>query len=558
MKQNKKLKGTTIAGFVAILLLYVGVSIIVINMSRSEDVLVILGQPTPVRTLTGVFSIISNLSLILLVVFYGKVGFIVSLIILIAQFPPLFIAIFGQRNFSGMAGISTNLFSIITIIIIYMFYNRTRRYQGRLQEQATTDRVTGLPNRFACTELMDKLVRHKEPFSIAVLNLNNFKKINNTMGHHTGNAVLAETASRLTKAAQARGTTTEDFVSCQGGDEYAIIIQGTKSEEEIRDILHYYKVQLEDRLTVDGVDYYLPISIGYAMFPDDGTDSDALLSSANTAMTFSKKRKSETIRRFLPDLMDSSRSLEIERKLGEALEKGTLYYHLQPQYDISHKLIGFEALARMKDAEGNTVSPADFIPAAERAGLIDQVDRTVFRNSAIFFGQLIEKTHTDITLSVNVSVRHLMKNDFLDEVREILRVSKVPVEQLEIEITESIMIDSVDKALSVISDIKNMGIKVAIDDFGTGYSSLSYLNSFPADLLKVDKSFIDKMNTSDSSRQYVAAIISMGHVMNFKVISEGVEEPEQIETLRSIGCDYIQGFIWGRPMPPEEAEKLVA
>jgi EAL domain-containing protein (putative c-di-GMP-specific phosphodiesterase class I) len=150
-----------------------------------------------------------------------------------------------------------------------------------------------------------------------------------------------------------------------------------------------------------------------------------------------------------------------------------------------------------------------------------------------------------------------MRNDFIDEVRSIVTTCDFPVKDLEIEITESVMIDSAEEALSCINEIKRMGARIALDDFGTGYSSLSYLNTFPADILKVDKSFIDKMNSSDSSKQYVAAIISIGHIMNFDVISEGVEKPEQLDTLRSIGCDYIQGYIWGRPLPPDEAEALV-
>ena len=150
-----------------------------------------------------------------------------------------------------------------------------------------------------------------------------------------------------------------------------------------------------------------------------------------------------------------------------------------------------------------------------------------------------------------------MKNGFLDELRDIIKQTGIPTNQLEIEITESIMIDSYEKALNCIGEVKNMGIKIAIDDFGTGYSSLSYLYKFPADLLKVDKSFIDQMNSGESSKRYVASIISIGHIMGFDVISEGVEEPDQLETLRSIGCDYIQGFIWGRPLPQDEAEKLV-
>ena len=190
-------------------------------------------------------------------------------------------------------------------------------------------------------------------------------------------------------------------------------------------------------------------------------------------------------------------------------------------------------------------------------GIIDKVDGAVFRKSAEFFGKLIRETGADITLSVNISVKHLMKNDFLDEVRETLKASGVPAGQLEIEITESIMIDSAEKALQVINELAKMGIKLAIDDFGTGYSSLSYLNKFPANLLKIDKSFVDKMNSSDSSKQYVAAIISIGHIMGLDVVAEGVEEQEQLDSLKDIGCDFIQGFIWGRPLPMDEAEKIV-
>jgi len=188
---------------------------------------------------------------------------------------------------------------------------------------------------------------------------------------------------------------------------------------------------------------------------------------------------------------------------------------------------------------------------------VDKVDMCVFRQATSFLAEVLKKGDSDITVSFNVSVRHLMKNNFIEEIKDVIEKSGVPAEHLELEITESIMIDSADKALRRINEVKEMGIKVAIDDFGTGYSSLSYLSKLPSDLLKIDKSFIDTMNTSESSKQYVASIVTIGHVMNLKVISEGVEHPDQLETLRDIGCDYIQGYIWGKPLPPEEAAKLV-
>ena len=211
----------------------------------------------------------------------------------------------------------------------------------------------------------------------------------------------------------------------------------------------------------------------------------------------------------------------------------------------------------MKDTDGNFISPGDFIPSAERMGLIDNVDLSVYKKASAFFGELLEKSGADITLSLNVSVKHLLKSDFLYEVMEIVKDNRIPTSQLEIEITESIMIDSAQRALDCLNELKKMGIKIAIDDFGTGYSSLSYLNSLPADILKIDKSFIDVMNSSESSQEYVEAIISLAHVLKYEVIAEGVEEQDQLDTLKNIGCDYIQGFFWGRPLPKEEAEALV-
>lgn len=225
---------------------------------------------------------------------------------------------------------------------------------------------------------------------------------------------------------------------------------------------------------------------------------------------------------------------------------------------MDHKLRGFEALARMKDTDGTPISPGEFIPIAEKVGLIDKVDSMVFQKATLFFSSLIKKTGLDLTLSINASVRHIMKNGFVEEICDLIKNSGLSTDQLEIEITESILIDSAEKALQCINELKSIGVKFAIDDFGTGYSSLSYLNKIPVNLLKIDKSFIDRINSNESSNQYVKAMISMGHIMGLDVISEGVEKSEQVEVLRSIGCDFIQGFIWGRPMSAEDAEKLVS
>ena len=436
--------------------------------------------------------------------------------------------------------------------------SKMRKFQDRIREQAVTDGLTGLPNRFACVEFVNDLMDRKLPFAVVSIDINNFKSINDTLGHDTGNKVLISIAERWKTVADSGKTGTFDFVIRLGGDEFALIIRGFDSEDDIIKTINYYESELEKKLTVDECDLFLTASYGYAVYPSDAETGDALFTCADVAMHKIKSaNNSDHVCHISPEILNSENSLEMEHKIRLALENETIFFNLQPQYDISHKLRGFEALARMKDSSGDLISPGYFIPVAEKVGIIDKVDLMVFRNAAKFFGKLVSETGANITLSINVSVRHLMKNGFIDEIKNIIESCNVPPEQLEIEITESIMIDSAEKALQCINDIRAMGIKIAIDDFGTGYSSLSYLYNFPADLLKVDKSFIDKMNSSDSSKKYVEAIISIGHIMNFDVISEGVEEPEQLETLRSIGCDYIQGFIWGRPMSPEDAEKVV-
>jgi diguanylate cyclase (GGDEF)-like protein len=545
-------------GFFVLIFLYIGSYVLVVLTSHSEAAIMLGGQPIPYRSITGVFSAIGNLCIVLLVVLYKKPGFLVSMCFLLVSFPSALTGIIKNGNYISIAGIFTNMLTLIAIYMIYSTNTKAEKAQARLRDQAVTDSLTGLPNRFASSELMGALAAKGEKFAVAVLNLKNFKGVNNTMGHSAGNAVLKEVAFRLKKAADSRQTNTHDFVASQGGDEFLLIIRDFRNNDEILETLEQYENVLKDRITVDGCDFFFSASIGWAVYPEDADTVDALLACTSTAMAEVKRGDSGShILRYTPEIANIEHTLEIERKIRAALENDTLFFELQPQFDMKHQLSGFEALARMRDEDGNCIVPGEFIPVAEELGLIDQIDYVVFRKAAGFFGKLIRETNTKSVLSVNVSVRHLMRNSFLDELREVLKSTGMPPEQLEVEITESIMIDSVDKALDCINEIKKLGIKIAIDDFGTGYSSLSYLNDFPADMLKVDKSFIDRMNTNDSSKQYVAAIISIGHVMNFTVISEGVEQPDQLDTLRNIGCDYIQGFIWGRPMAPDDAENLV-
>ena len=552
---NKK---APIYGYIILLLIYLITNSLVRRVAGASGALMVNGNAVPYPAFAGVFTAVANIAVIMIVVYYKRLGFVTAMILLFSQFPFIVISLFVRHNYTSLPGFFTNVSIIVAVILLRVNDKRADVIKRKMAQQAVTDNLTGLPNRFACRELVNDLIKKRKKFAIVSIDINNFKNINDTMGFDAGNMVLIEAGKRWMEIADGGEGKTLDFISRFTGDEFCLIIRKYDTEEDVINTIKKYEEAIEQAIDVYDCDMFVNASFGYDIFPDDTENIDNLFSFSNTAMKEIKSRNSSNhILRFTPDLLKAEKTMEIERKLRNAIENDTIFFNLQPQYDMSHKLRGFEALARMKDEEGNVISPGEFIPVAEKVGLIDTVDGIVSRKAAIFFGEMLEKTGLDITLSVNASVRHLMKNEFIDEVRDILEVSKVPVHNLEIEITESIMIESVDKALQVIDEIEKMGIQIAIDDFGTGYSSLSYLNRFPADLLKVDKSFIDNMNESESSKQYVEAIISMGHIMGFDVISEGVEKPEQLDTLKQIGCDYIQGYIWGKPLSAEDAAKVM-
>ena len=546
------------SAFVLIILLYAIAYFLITKTATSQDTVILFGIPFEASSFTGVFSSLSNICIICLVMLFKRPGYIVSLVLIVSQFPMMYINIFIRQNYRNIPGFFTNFLIILAITFIYLGNRKINKYQNHIREQAVTDKITKLPNRFACSELMQDLHKHTERFAIVSVDLNGFKSINETMGHETGDKVLKEVATRWKALADSFTTGTYDFVARNSGDEFILLISDYDSVEDIEKTISAYRNELERKITLDDCDYYLTACFGYALCPEDSEIIEDLFQFSDAALHEEKKTGvGSRIARYDPDNITSESTLEIERKIRDAISNNSILFNLQPQFDMDHKLRGFEALARIKDENGSMISPADFIPVAEKTGLVDRIDMRIFELGVGFIETVSKECDTDITLSFNISVRHLMKNSFVEDIKRVLSEHNVDPGIIEIEITESIMIDSAEKALQRIDEIKGLGLKVAIDDFGTGYSSLSYLNSLPSDILKIDKSFIDNMNLSDSSRQYVAMIISIGHILDLKVISEGVETSDQVEALKKIGCDYIQGYVWGRPMPPEEAAALV-
>ncbi len=547
------------AFFVVLVAMYFFTNYYVRQAAQSMGAFMLFGEyPVPISAFTGVISSIGNICIIFLVVLYKKMGYFAALLILLFQFPGLIQGLFANRGNTSIPGIFTNLFTIFAITLIFLNHVKISKYQKSILDQAVTDYLTGLPNRYGCDEFMNDLIKQNKKFAMVSIDINSFKSINNSLGQNIGNNVLREVATRWKDIADNGTSGTLDFIARHGGDEFTIIIREFAKPEDVLKTIQAYRKTLEASMISDEYEFYITASFGYAFYPEDGTTIDAISAAADAAMYEIKSlNSSDHVLRFTKDMLKTDYSLAMEREIRAALDNNTVYFNLQPQFDMDHKLRGFEALARMKNVKGEFISPGEFVPIAEKFGLIDKIDGTIFRQAAGFISEAIKETKLDITLSVNVSVRHLMKNGFLDEVKDILLTTGLAPRNLELEITESIMIDSYEKALQCVNDIRDMGIKIAIDDFGTGYSSLSYLHKFPADLLKVDKAFIDKMNSGESSKQYVSSIISIGHLMNFEVIAEGVEEGDQLATLKDIGCDYIQGYLWGRPLSAEDARKVI-
>ena len=434
--------------FVLLVVVHLFTSFLTTQAAISHDSIVFLGNTIPVQAFAGVFSSLANVCIIFLVVFFRKYGFVTAITVLALQFPRLIVSIFLHHNLTTIQGFFTNALTIVACVVIYFNKTEIEKYQSKFRHEAVTDTLTGLPNRFACTEVINNFIKNGFEFSLVSIDLNNFKSVNDTMGHEIGDKMLIEIASRWKALMDSRQTKTIDFIARLGGDEFALVIMGYFDSNGIHNTINAYKAALEKTITIDDCDYFMTACFGCAEFPADAANSTALFSCADAALHEIKRlNSSNCIMHHSDELLKTEQLLETERKLRTALDNDDVQFYLQPQYDASHKLRGFEALARIKDTDGSFLRPDDFIPVAEKAGLIDRVDIQVFRKAAFFMSDVLKKSG-NIIMSVNISVRHLMKNNFMEEIKGIISSSGVPASNFEIEITESIMIDSAEKAFS--------------------------------------------------------------------------------------------------------------
>ena len=440
----------------------------------------------------------------------------------------------------------------VQYVIHRLIINLTTK-EEQVEEMSHKDVLTDLPNRRSVKEHMDELIAsHCEHYAVAIIDIDNFKNVNDTAGHESGDEALGQIAERWKDILG-----TNDFLARLGGDEFAVVISEYESLENLDRMLGNILSALSEKFVLKDRDYYLTASMGVAFYPGDSIDASQSLKYADMAMYVAKKQGRNQQVYFNSIMNDAiEKNVKLETIIRGALEANAFTLLYQPQFRTTDKkLRGFETLIRMWDINGMPVSPAEFIPIAEQSSLIKDVDRWVLSHAMFDFMLLVEK-NPDLVLSINISALHLLDENFLNDLDEVLEMTKFPTACLELELTETVMVESVDHAKEVLQQIKARGIQIALDDFGTGYSSLKYLKDLPIDLLKIDKTFVDSIKDK-KDESFIAAIISLSQIMNFAVISEGVEEEYQRQVLADLGCDYIQGFLWGRPLMLEDARKLI-
>lgn len=437
-----------------------------------------------------------------------------------------------------------------------MRYDQLTEYQSKLQHLAFNDALTGLPNRLMLNEYCMKYMNNCEGFKYAMMFIDsdNFKIINDTLGHTTGDKLIIRIGERLKLVLGGKGS-----IFRLGGDEFVIVMPRFTDFNEIehmaRNILEAFKEPFE----FDDSRIHTSLSIGIAVYPEHAKGVEELLKRSDIAMYRAKEIGKSSFAVYSLEMEKSLKEkVEIEKHLRSALVCNELYLAYQPQVSTdTGEIIGFEALARWNSAELGSVSPVKFIGIAEDSHLIIPLGEWILRSACVFIKKIHTIGHRRCTISVNISIRQLLQEDFTGMVMEILDDTQLKPEFLELEITESILIESLDLVSQKLEELVHKGITIALDDFGKGYSSLSYLRQLPITTLKIDKSFIDNICEAGRSQTLTNEIISIGRKMGLCVVAEGVETELQLEYLKKSGCERFQGFVFSKPVVENEAIGLL-
>lgn len=446
-----------------------------------------------------------------------------------------------------------------------MFYEGTvediterKMYEQQIEYQATHDSLTGLPNRALLTDRLQQCIsfadRYHSKLAVAFVDLDQFKLINDSMGHHIGDDLLVMMAERLSGCVRE-----SDTVVRLGGDEFVLLLASQQKVEEIGQTMQRILASVAQPFSINNWDYEISCSIGVSLYPDDGQDYSTLLKNADSAMYKAKQAGRNNFQFYTKELNTRLvERLDTEYKLRRALENDEFMLYYQPKMDFAKGTIcGAEALIRWQPAGEAMISPSSFIPVAEETGLIEEIGRWVLAEACRMAVALKQMHGCPLPIAINVSPRQFRQPGLASMVEEALREAQLDADCLELEITESMLAHDTRKFIETLHDLKSIGVSLAIDDFGTGYSSMAYLKDFPIERLKIDRAFVADLETEAANMAILRAIVALGHSLNLKVIAEGVETRYQHDYLRGIGCDELQGYYFSKPLSSQDFVALL-
>ena len=426
--------------------------------------------------------------------------------------------------------------------------------EKELLKLANTDPLTELPNRSFFQASHQNLVRKAASHTLLCLDMDNFKKINDSLGHQTGDVLIKQIAKRLQRIT---GTTATCYRL--GGDEFSVLME---DQADIHTITHYAQDILDNLsrpFIINKQEFVLGASIGIAFYPDDGKTPQEMLKNADTAMYFAKNNGGNTYKFFSGEMNQNAvRQLQIENLIRQGIKDDLFTVYYQPKVDIaSGKLVSMEALVRFEHPQKGIVSPGQFIPLAEQTGQIVEIGEQVLRKACADTKRWVNAGLFSGRVAVNISAKQFELPNLDDRIEQILKEVGLSPLHLECEITEGTLMENPDQGLEMMKRLRDRGIHLALDDFGTGYSSLAYLKRFPLNTLKIDKAFIDDIAESSTDRHMAAAIINIAHNLGLKVVAEGVEQEKQLTILRRYECEMLQGYLYSKPLNAERFEKLL-
>lgn len=471
-----------------------------------------------------------------------------------------------------------NPWQLIFILVLFncLFYfakyflHKRKIAEAQIKQLAYYDTLTNLPNRTNFKEqvaiAIKEAIKNNTVGAVMFMDLDEFKRINDTLGHNVGDELLIQVSNRLTQQMRTNDSiispkmsSKDNLVTRLGGDEFTVLLTQINTNKSIANVAERLQKSISLPFILNNHEVCVTSSIGIALFPQDGKQLEEILKHADTAMYHAKEKGKNNFQFYSREMgLIADKRLMLEQKLRHAIEKNELVLHYQPQVDThTRKIIAAEALIRWHQTELGMIMPDEFIPLAEETGLIKSIGEWVLKESCRQNKEWQSKGLKSIPIAVNVSTIQFNQKDLLNQINNALQQSKLDSQYLELEITESLMMKNIDNAIKLIKQIAKLGINVSIDDFGTGYSSLSYLKKFPLKSLKIDKSFIADISKDEDGEMITKAIILMAQSLRLKVVAEGVEEMSQLEFLKQQDCDFCQGYYFSKPLPKSEFEALL-